>query len=104
MTPRSRSQEFPSQRGGMDWWSCRSRSPLLDPSRMSKNHGGESRDRASSSKITMEERERKNLLAQGGRRPIYSVRANITVGEKFFLSLSSIVIFEELARSLDSPP
>ena len=24
----------------MDWWSCRSRSPLLDPSRMSKNHGG----------------------------------------------------------------
>ena len=44
MTPRSRSQEFPSQRGGMDWWSCRSRSPLLDPSRMSKNHGGIKRE------------------------------------------------------------
>jgi hypothetical protein len=28
MTPRSTSQEFPSQRGEMDWWNCRSRSPL----------------------------------------------------------------------------
>ena len=33
---------------------------------------GESRERASSSKATMEEREWKNSLAQGGRRGIYS--------------------------------
>src|SRR3954471_14176918 len=29
---------FPSLRGEMDWWSCRSRSPLLNPSRICKNH------------------------------------------------------------------
>jgi hypothetical protein len=38
MTPRSRSNGFPSLRGGIDWWSCRSRSPLLNPSKICKNH------------------------------------------------------------------
>jgi hypothetical protein len=28
MTSRSRSNGFPSLRGGIDWWSCRSRSPF----------------------------------------------------------------------------
>ena len=40
MTPRSRSQEFPSQRGGMDWWSCRSRSPLSNPQEWARIMGG----------------------------------------------------------------
>ena len=48
MTPRSRSQEFPSQRGGMDWWSCRSRSPLSNPQEWARIMG-ESREEASSS-------------------------------------------------------
>jgi hypothetical protein len=39
MNPRFRSQEFPLLRGGIDWWSCRSRSPLSKPSRICKNHG-----------------------------------------------------------------
>ena len=38
-TPRSRSTRFPSLRGEMDWWKCRSRSPLSNPSKISKNHG-----------------------------------------------------------------
>ena len=44
-TPRSRSQEFPSLREEMDWWKCRSRSLLLDPSRISKNYGRNQRGR-----------------------------------------------------------
>ena len=38
-TPRSRSTRFPSLRGEMDWWKCRSRSPLSNPSKICKNHG-----------------------------------------------------------------
>ena len=82
MTPRSRSQEFPSQRGGMDWWSCRSRSPLLDPSRMSKNHGGNQEIGQVLQSQQWRRESVRTYPAQGGRRPIYSVRANITVGEK----------------------
>ena len=37
-TPRSRSTRFPSLRGEMDWWKCRSRSPLTFPSKSCKNH------------------------------------------------------------------
>ena len=44
MTPRSRSQEFPSQRGGMDWWSCRSRSPLSNPQEWARIMGGIKRE------------------------------------------------------------
>jgi hypothetical protein len=29
---------FPSLRGEIDWWDCRSRSPLSNPSRICKNH------------------------------------------------------------------
>ena len=32
-TPRLRSTRFPSLRGGMDWWKCRSRSPLSNPTK-----------------------------------------------------------------------
>jgi hypothetical protein len=39
MTQRYRSQQFPSLRGGIDWWSCPSRSPLLNPSSICKDHG-----------------------------------------------------------------
>ena len=35
-TPRTR---FPSLRGEIDWWKCRSRSPLSNPSKICKNHG-----------------------------------------------------------------
>ena len=38
MNPRSRSNGFPSLRGGMDWWKCGSRSPLQKPSKRCKNH------------------------------------------------------------------
>ena len=38
-TPRSRSTRFPSLRGEMNWWKCRSRSPLSNPSKICKNHG-----------------------------------------------------------------
>jgi hypothetical protein len=38
-TPRSRSTRFPSLRGEMDWWKCRSRSSLTFPSKICKNHG-----------------------------------------------------------------
>ena len=38
-TPRSRSTRFPSLRGEIDWWKCRSRSPLSNPSKICQNHG-----------------------------------------------------------------
>src|SRR5664279_519404 len=38
-TPRSRSTKFPSLRGEMDWWKCRSRSSLTFRSKICKNHG-----------------------------------------------------------------
>ena len=38
-TPRTRSTMFPSLRGEIDWWKCRSRSPLSNPSKICKNHG-----------------------------------------------------------------
>jgi hypothetical protein len=44
MTSRSRSNGFPSLRGGIDWWSCRSRSPLPNPSKICKNHWREKRE------------------------------------------------------------
>jgi hypothetical protein len=47
MNPRSRSNEFPSLRGGIDWWSCRSRSPLPNPSKNARIIGGK-REGASS--------------------------------------------------------
>ena len=37
-TSRSRSTMFPLHKGDMDWWKCRSRSPLSFPSRICKNH------------------------------------------------------------------
>ena len=40
MTPRSRSKGFPYLEEKWIGGDYRSRSPLLDPSRMSKNHGG----------------------------------------------------------------
>jgi hypothetical protein len=43
MTPRSRSNGFPSLRGGIDWWSYRSRSPFPNPSKICKNHRREGR-------------------------------------------------------------
>jgi hypothetical protein len=43
MTSRSRSNGFPSLRGGIDWWSCRSRSPLPNPSKICMNHWREER-------------------------------------------------------------
>jgi len=57
MTPRSRSKGFPSLRGGIDWWSCRSRSPLPNPSKRCKNHRREVGGSKLSSRKTMEERE-----------------------------------------------
>jgi hypothetical protein len=44
MTPRFRSNRFPSLRGGIDWWSCRSRYPLPNPSKICKNHWREGRE------------------------------------------------------------
>jgi hypothetical protein len=38
MTPRSRSNRFPSLRGEIDWWEYGSRSPLQIPSKRCKNH------------------------------------------------------------------
>jgi hypothetical protein len=43
MTSRSRSKGFPSLRGGINWWSCRSRSALPNPSKICKNHWREER-------------------------------------------------------------
>ena len=39
-TPRSRSTRFPSLRGEMAWWKCRSRSPLTFPQRYARIMGG----------------------------------------------------------------
>ena len=38
-SPRYRSNMFLSQREDIDWWKCRSRSPLSFPSKICKNHG-----------------------------------------------------------------
>jgi len=71
MTPRSRSQEFPSLRGGIDWWSYRSRSPLPNPSKRCKNHRRERGGSKLSSRTTMEERERvKKLRKPLGKKPL----------------------------------
>jgi hypothetical protein len=43
MTPRSRSNGFPPLRGGIDCWSCRSRSSLPNPSKICKKHWREER-------------------------------------------------------------
>jgi hypothetical protein len=40
----------------VDWWKCRSRSPISFPSRLSKNHG-RGRGESKASRSTMEERE-----------------------------------------------
>ena len=64
MTPRSRSNRFPSLRGEIDWWKCRSRSPLSFPSKICKNHGRMERE-GKLSRSTMEEREGKNQPAHG---------------------------------------
>ena len=45
----------------MDWWKCRSRSPLLNPSKICKNHG-RNWERGKLSK--MEEREGENVLGK----------------------------------------
>ena len=60
-TPRSRSTRFPSLRGEMDWWKCRSRSPLTFPQRYARIMGGIERGQAFL-RSTMEEREGENVL------------------------------------------
>jgi hypothetical protein len=60
---------------------CRSRSPLLDPSRMSKNHG----DNQEIGQVLQSQQWRRESArtypTQGGRRPIYSPSRNLTVWE-----------------------
>jgi hypothetical protein len=58
ITLRSRSNRFLSHRGDIDWWKCRSRSPLTFPSRLSKNHGRERERESKASRSTMEERKK----------------------------------------------
>ena len=75
-TPRSRSTRFPSLRGGMDWWKCRSRSPLSNPSKICNNHGRKW-ERGKLCKVNNGGGERKQLAGQswlaGGRwRGIYT--------------------------------
>ena len=63
-TPRSRSTRFPLLRGGMDWWNCRSRSPLTFPQRYAGIMGGIER-KASFSKGQQWRRERGKTCSRG---------------------------------------
>jgi hypothetical protein len=62
MTQRYRSQHFPSIRGGIDWWSCTSRSPLLNPSSICKDDGRDGEEARFLGSTIENERERVNRM------------------------------------------
>ena len=64
-TPRSRSTRFPSLRRDMDWWKCRSRSPLTFPQRYARIIGGIKRG-ASFPRSTMVGERGENVLGSLG--------------------------------------
>ena len=67
-TPRSRSKGFPSLRGDMDWWKCRSGSPLSFPSKW-RQESLRDGEEASSQKVNNGgEIECKELATYWGRR------------------------------------
>ena len=69
-TPRSRSKGFPSLRGYMAWWDCRSRSPLSFPSKR-RQESWRDGEEASSQKVNNGgERECQKLGNQWGKRPL----------------------------------
>ena len=73
MTPRSRSNRFPSLREGFDWSKCRSRSPLSFPLNGCKNHGGIGEKGRSRGSAMGGKNELGSSSSCWGRRPLYSV-------------------------------
>ena len=61
---------FPLHKGDMDWWKCRSRSPLYFPSRMGKNHGREVEEWQALQRKSMEEREWEELISKEEEDPL----------------------------------
>ena len=61
---------FPLHKGDMDWWKCRSRSPLSFPSRICKIHGRDGEEWQALQRIAMEEREWEELETKEEEDPI----------------------------------